>query len=155
MKIIYKDTNLTQSGNTATVLLLLCGCWLQDNRFCHLTLCVVATQCLQNRPLPHRYHRYSHWKGLACMGGSSFRVWKQLCFCVCHICIRIGPSGDLCIILMSCFLVLAWSPPKTQPTGSFTAVSQPLSRIGLSHQLVCLRVFCSGPLLICCTHAPP
>lgn len=74
------DTDLTQSGNTVTVFLLLCLCWSEENWFCHLTLCFVATQCLQNSPLTHRYHRYSHGQGLACMGGSSFRVWETVLF---------------------------------------------------------------------------
>lgn len=92
-KASTEQQHWTKSGNTDTLFLLFCVCWHQNNRLCHPTLCFVATQCLQNSPLPHRYYRYSHGKGLACTGGSSFRVWKHLRFCVCHICICVGPSG--------------------------------------------------------------
>lgn len=36
--------------------------------------CLIATLCLQNTPLAHRYCRYSHGKGLAGRAGDSFRV---------------------------------------------------------------------------------
>lgn len=90
-------------------------------------------------------------KGLAGREGGSFRVWAGA-QSLCHFCIRMAHLGwAFHIILMSCFLVLASSPPKTQPTGSFAAVSQLLSRsLSPEHVFVCsaLGCFLFAPLML-------
>lgn len=95
--------------------------------FCHPTSCFIATQCLQNTPLPHTFHRYSRGKGSAGRGGDSFRVWEgdrsRNCAPVCVIfCICMAGWVGLYnpdVILPGFGLV----PTLTQPTGSFAAVS--------------------------------
>lgn len=126
--------------------LLFCVCWHQDNRLCHPTLCFVATPSVSKIVLYptditgiHMERAWRAWVGaVSGCESSSVSACVTFVFALAHL------VCDLCTILMSCFLVLSWSPPKTQPTGSLAAVSQPLSRSSLSHQLVCLRVLCCG-----------
>lgn len=116
MQIIHTDTNVTQSGNTDTVFLFFSVCWLQENWFCHLTLCFVATQCLQNSPLTHTCHRYSHGKGLACMGGSSFRAWEAALFlCVSYLYSH-WPIWCVTCVLSWCHASWFWLGPHPNPS---------------------------------------
>lgn len=128
--------------------------------FCHPTSCFIATQCLQNIPLPHTFHRYSRGKGLAGRGGDRTVSGCEkeaaagiVILCVSFFCICMAGWVGLHnpdVILPGFGLVLT----LIQPTGSSAAVSQLLSR-SLSPMHVCLCVFCAGSLLICYTHAPP